>query len=53
MKAGLFRAAVLMLLACVCGSCADVVDETEIMASDMVRHIFRRGKMLRMRQRAL
>ena len=36
MKAGLFRAAVLMLLACVCGSCADVVDETEFMASDMV-----------------
>ncbi len=36
MKAGLFRAAVFMLLACVCGSCADVVDETEIMTSDMV-----------------
>ncbi len=36
MKAGLFRTAVLMLLAGVCSSCADVVNEKEIMASDMV-----------------
>ncbi len=36
MKAGLFRTAVLMLLTGVCSSCADVVNEKEIMASDMV-----------------